>query len=336
MASLAFPQWAKKATLSDGTTYGYIHVPAAESKPTFLLLHGAPSSSYVWRHQVDALPKAGFGVIAPDLLGYGDTDKPEEEGPYQMHCMVPQIYELVTKAIGIDKVIGVGHDLGSPLLSHIYVHHKPLFSGLVFIAVGFTLVTARFDPDFLIATSTQLLGYPTAGYTRLFVSPDGASLLDTHSLAFSSLLYTSDPTHWKTHLGAEGGLLSFLHSGETLPIAPWLSPAEFTLQNAILAQGGYTGPLNWYKSAMNLPPAEEDVRLTEEEKRVEVPTLLVVPERDFVIVEAVQVHMTGAVAGERMRVEKVDAGHWAMLERREEVEGLLEGFGRELELGGGL
>lgn len=162
MASLAFPQWAKKATLSDGTTYGYIHVPASENNPTFLLLHGAPSSSYVWHAQVEALPKAGFGVIAPDLLGYGDTDKPEEEAPYQMHHMASQIHELVTKAIGIDKVIGVGHDLsvfhssssqtltdmprGSPLLSHTYVHHKSLFSGLVFIAVGFTLVTSRFDP----------------------------------------------------------------------------------------------------------------------------------------------------------------------------------------------
>jgi len=111
MASLAFPHLAKKATLSDGTTYGYIHVPAAPSKPTFLLLHGAPSSSYIWHHQVELLPKAGYGVIAPDLLGYGDTDRPEAQEPYQMHRMAPQVYELVAKIIGIDKVIGVGHDL---------------------------------------------------------------------------------------------------------------------------------------------------------------------------------------------------------------------------------
>lgn len=111
MASVAFPELAKKATLSDGTTYGYVHVPAAPSKPTFLLLHGAPSSSYVWHHQIEQLPKAGFGVIAPDLLGYGDTDRPESYEAYQMCRMVPQVYELVSKVIGMDKVIGVGHDL---------------------------------------------------------------------------------------------------------------------------------------------------------------------------------------------------------------------------------
>lgn len=111
MASIAFPSLAKKATLSGGTTYGYIHVPALPGKPTFLLLHGAPSSSYIWHHQVDLLPKAGFGVIATDLFGYGDTDKPDDLKAYQMHSMVPQFYELVTKVVGVDKVVGVGHDL---------------------------------------------------------------------------------------------------------------------------------------------------------------------------------------------------------------------------------
>ena len=111
MASLAFPKLARKATLSDGTTYGYIHVPAAPSKPTLLLLHGAPSSSYIWHHQIELLPKAGFGVIAPDLLGYGDTDRPESYEPYHLKYMAPQVLELVSKVIGVDKVIGVGHDM---------------------------------------------------------------------------------------------------------------------------------------------------------------------------------------------------------------------------------
>lgn len=110
MASIAYPNLARKATLSDGTTYGYVHVPAAPSKPTLLLLHGAPSSSYIWRHQVEYLPKAGFGVIAPDLLGYGDTDRPQEYERYQIRYIVAQVHELVTNVIGLNKVVGVGHD----------------------------------------------------------------------------------------------------------------------------------------------------------------------------------------------------------------------------------
>jgi soluble epoxide hydrolase / lipid-phosphate phosphatase len=110
MASTAFPQFAKKVKLSDGTTYGYIHVPAKEGKPTFLLLHGAPSSSYAWHHQVVDIPKSGCGVIAPDLLGYGDTDMPDAVEQYQQINIARQVHELVTKVIGLPKVIGVGHD----------------------------------------------------------------------------------------------------------------------------------------------------------------------------------------------------------------------------------
>ena len=115
MASLAFPQLAKKATLSDGTTYGYVYSPAKDSKPTFLFLHGAPSSSYIWRNQIERLPKLGYGVLAPDLLGYGDTDKPRDYEAYQLtKYIVPQVAELTTKVVGSTKVIGVGHDWYAP------------------------------------------------------------------------------------------------------------------------------------------------------------------------------------------------------------------------------
>ncbi|KAM7206134.1 hypothetical protein V8F20_002916 [Naviculisporaceae sp. PSN 640] len=68
MASIAFQNLVKTATLSDGTTYGYIHVTASPVKPTFLPLHGASRSSYIWYHQMELLPIFGL-----DLLGYAVT-----------------------------------------------------------------------------------------------------------------------------------------------------------------------------------------------------------------------------------------------------------------------
>lgn len=46
-----------------------------DSDRVVMLLHGMPDTSDVWRHQVPALLAAGYRVIAPDLLGYGETDK---------------------------------------------------------------------------------------------------------------------------------------------------------------------------------------------------------------------------------------------------------------------
>lgn len=110
MASVAFPSLAKKATLSDGTTYGYVHIaPTSPTKPTFLLLHGYPSSCYDWRHQIKGLSESGFGIIAPDLLGYGDTDKPSDPSAYRQKIMAGHMVEILDIE-KIDRAIAVGHD----------------------------------------------------------------------------------------------------------------------------------------------------------------------------------------------------------------------------------
>ena len=110
MALQAFPSLSESIRLNDGTTYALVHIrPTDSKKPTFLLLHGFPSSSWDWRHQISQLKKAGYGVVAPDLLGYGDTDKPEELEAYSMKRMSGHMAEILQK-VGLQKVIGVAHD----------------------------------------------------------------------------------------------------------------------------------------------------------------------------------------------------------------------------------
>lgn len=109
MALSCFPNISKGIELADGTHYAYAYAAASASKPTFLLLHGFPSSSYDWRHQVHALTAKGFGVLVPDLLGYGDTDSPVEVEAYSLKRMSGHLTEIMTNE-GIEKVIGVGHD----------------------------------------------------------------------------------------------------------------------------------------------------------------------------------------------------------------------------------
>lgn len=110
MALQAFPHISKSTTLSDGTTYAYVCVaPSGPSKLTFLLLHGFPSSSWDWRHQIRALHAQGYGVIVPDLLGYGDSEKPEEVEKYAMKRMSGHVHEILEKE-GVKKCVGVAHD----------------------------------------------------------------------------------------------------------------------------------------------------------------------------------------------------------------------------------
>lgn len=110
MALNHLPYPGKLFEVEDGTQYAYMYVAATTATlATFLLLHGFPSSSYDWRIQIQNLTDAGYGVLVPDLLGYGDTDKPGDVESYRMKRMVGHVVEILGNE-GLGRVVGVGHD----------------------------------------------------------------------------------------------------------------------------------------------------------------------------------------------------------------------------------
>jgi soluble epoxide hydrolase / lipid-phosphate phosphatase len=97
-------------TLASGATYRYLYTaPSSGSKPHLLFLHGYPSAAWDWRHQIKHFSTAGYGLIVPDLLGYGGTDKPNDPAAYRLKKMAAELAELLDH-VGVQTVIGVGHD----------------------------------------------------------------------------------------------------------------------------------------------------------------------------------------------------------------------------------
>ena len=80
--------------------------------PLVLLCHGFPESSYSWRHQIDALAAAGFHAVAPDMRGYGKSDRPEAIDQYTMFHLVGDIVGLLD-AFETPGAVVVGHDWGA-------------------------------------------------------------------------------------------------------------------------------------------------------------------------------------------------------------------------------
>jgi len=68
----------------------------------------------LWRHQVDALGAAGFRTVAPDLRGFGDSDRPEDVAAYGLPNLVGDVLGLLDH-LGIEKAHVVGHDWGAAL-----------------------------------------------------------------------------------------------------------------------------------------------------------------------------------------------------------------------------
>lgn len=79
-----------------------------ERGPLVLLLHGFPELARSWRHQLPALGRAGFRALAPDLRGYGGT---ERQGPYDLGTLAADTAALV-EAAGAERATVVGHDWG--------------------------------------------------------------------------------------------------------------------------------------------------------------------------------------------------------------------------------
>ena len=113
-------------TTTRALTYSYIHIPPHFPKTQYILfLHGFPSTSRDWRHQISFFTAKDYGILAPDLLGFGETSKPSELEMYRGEGMASDIVEiLVSEGVGV--VVGVAHDwyvlellLSFWLLSHL-------------------------------------------------------------------------------------------------------------------------------------------------------------------------------------------------------------------------
>lgn len=94
---------------SRGINYRYYRVQAQENRPTLFFCHGFPSTAYDWRHQVAFFKPLGYGIVAPDMLGYGGTDRPEETDQYRYPLQTKDFDELLEHE-GLPQVVLIAHD----------------------------------------------------------------------------------------------------------------------------------------------------------------------------------------------------------------------------------
>ncbi len=91
---------------------GFTVDEAGEGDAVALCLHGFPESRFSWRHQLPALAGAGWWAVAPDLRGYGDSDKPRGRAAYHLDHLVADVAALFD-ALGARKRLLIGHDWGA-------------------------------------------------------------------------------------------------------------------------------------------------------------------------------------------------------------------------------
>lgn len=108
-----------------------LHAVETGSGPLVVLLHGFPGFWWSWRHQLPVIAGAGFRAVAPDLRGYGASDKPPRG--YDPMTAAADIAGLV-RALGESRAILVGHDWGAHIAWTTAALHPNLVERLVVVS----------------------------------------------------------------------------------------------------------------------------------------------------------------------------------------------------------
>lgn len=114
------------------------YLDAGQGAPV-VLLHGFPETNFAWRFQIPVLAER-YRVIAPDLRGYGETDKPATG--YDKRTMARDLRELLL-ALGIEKIALVGHDRGARVATRFAKDYPEMVDRLVVMDNVPTRIVAR-------------------------------------------------------------------------------------------------------------------------------------------------------------------------------------------------
>ncbi|MGW2153149.1 haloalkane dehalogenase [Nonomuraea sp. NPDC001699] len=130
-----FPYEPRHADLPDGPRMAYVEAGPADGEPV-VLLHGEPSWSFLYRHVMRELAAAGLRAIAPDLIGFGRSDKPVDPAEHTYARHVEWTRALLFDALGLDGVTVVGQDWGGLIGLRIAAEHPERVARIVAANTG--------------------------------------------------------------------------------------------------------------------------------------------------------------------------------------------------------
>lgn len=129
------PRYATVPSGDGGTLrVHYVDEGPRHARPV-LLLHGEPTWSYLYRKVIDRLVDAGLRAIAPDLVGFGRSDKPADREDYTYQRHVDWTRALV-ETLGVGDLTLVGHDWGGLIGLRVAAEHPERFAAIVAANTG--------------------------------------------------------------------------------------------------------------------------------------------------------------------------------------------------------
>lgn len=113
--------------VGDGLRMHYVDEGPADATETVLMLHGEPTWSYLYRKMIPIVAAAGYRVIAPDLIGFGKSDKPAEPEAYSYQSHIDWVTTLI-RALDGQNLTLVCQDWGGLLGLRVAAENESRFA----------------------------------------------------------------------------------------------------------------------------------------------------------------------------------------------------------------
>ena len=158
-----------------------------------LMLHGEPSWAYLYRKMIDPVIKAGYRVIAPDLIGFGKSDKPTKRSDYTYQRHLDWVRQVIIQ-LNLSDITLVCQDWGGLLGLRLVAEHPDLFARV--LAANTMLPTGDHSPNEAFLNwqtfSQEVKVFPVAGIIKgATVTPLSPDVLAAYNAPFPDETYKS-------------------------------------------------------------------------------------------------------------------------------------------------
>ena len=286
------------------------------SGPAVIFVHGFPELAFSWRHQLPALAAAGYRAIAPDMRGYGGTEKPQEVGAYSIQHLTGDIDNLLA-TMDIERAIVVGHDWGAMLTWQMALLSPQRMAGLVALNIPhiprppinpITYMRLKLGKDFYI------VNFQDSDEADRRFAEDPAKFIDMMMRRRQVAMHEGDTG--KRRKRRPLSLLAELDREEPRGVA-LLDDEELRYYADAFAAGGFTGPINWYRNWKHNWKSTRGIDQT-----IRIPALFVGASDDRIISQKQIDAMRPYVPDLEIHMIE-NCGHWTQQEQPEELNRIL-------------
>lgn len=263
-----------------------LHALEAGDGPLVLFCHGFPQLAWSWRHQLEAVGRAGYRAVAVDMPGYGRSDKPDVT--YDVVWLADTLADLIA-SLGHEQAVVVGHDWGGAVVWPLARLHPERVAGVVGVNMP-DLPHTPISPVALLASMRP----ERPNYIVQFQEPVAPEFF--------------------IELDVRGFLEMMFRTRTTVNVDAFPDEVLDVYAEAFAPAGAFTPPLEYYRNL------DRNWELTAHlaDVTIDVPCLMIVADGDPVLTPAMADGMEARVP-DLHRVSVEDCGHYTPEERPEAV-----------------